>query len=277
MYLRNAQGFSLIELIMVIVIVAILATMTTKIITLPVSSYVDLQRRTSLVDTAELTLRRMQRDIRRALPNSVRITGGGTVLELLHIEDGGRYRAKQDFTVAATAGLCAANPSGDILDFTTMDSCFEVTGTLKTFNPQATAAEQLIIYNLGEPSADAYTSSYRTTVINSSDPKTVKFNAFKFPYNSPQQRFFIVDTPVTYLCNNNQLLRYSGYVITSAQPNPPSGVTGKIQVDKISSCNFKYDPGASSRSGLVTLEINLTDSAGESVSLMQQVHVDNVP
>jgi MSHA biogenesis protein MshO len=48
MYLRNAQGFSLIELIMVIVIVAILATMTTKIITLPVSSYVDLQRRASL-------------------------------------------------------------------------------------------------------------------------------------------------------------------------------------------------------------------------------------
>ena len=83
------QGFTLIELIMVIVIVGILATITTKIITFPVSSYLDLQRRTTLVDTAELALRLMQRDIRRSLPNSVRITGGGTVIELLQEFDAG--------------------------------------------------------------------------------------------------------------------------------------------------------------------------------------------
>jgi prepilin-type N-terminal cleavage/methylation domain-containing protein len=144
------RGFTLIELIMVIVIVGILATMTTKIITSPVSSYLDLQRRTTLVDTAELALRRMQRDIRRALPNSVRITGGGTVLELLHVEDGGRYRARQD--ISAATGLCASTPVGDILDFTLADDCFEVTGSLKTFNPLATSSESLIIYNLGSVS-----------------------------------------------------------------------------------------------------------------------------
>jgi MSHA biogenesis protein MshO len=277
MHLQKSQGFSLIELIMVIVIVGILATMTTKIITLPVSSYVDLQRRTTLADTAELALRRMQRDIRRALPNSVRITGTGTVLEMLHVKDGGRYRSNQDFTVPATAGLCSANPSGDILDFTTTDNCFEVTGSLKSFNPQSTAGENLVVYNLGGASADSYAGSNRTTVVNSTNANTVKFNAFKFPYNSPQQRFFIVDTPVTYRCFNNQLLRYSGYAITSTQPNPPSGVTGNVQADKITGCTFSYDPGSANRSGLVTLEITLTDAAGESAQLLQQVHLDNVP
>ena len=63
---RQHKGFTLIELIIVMVIVSILATMTTDIITLPVKSYIDLERRTTLVDTAEITLRRMQRDIRRA-------------------------------------------------------------------------------------------------------------------------------------------------------------------------------------------------------------------
>ncbi len=261
---------------MVIVIVGILATMTTNIITLPIKSYLDLQRRTALVDTAELTLRRMQRDIRRALPNSVRISGG-TVIELLHIEDGGRYRARQDFSVPATAGLCTPNPVGDVLDFTLADNCFEAMGTLKVFNPVATTGESLVIYNLGGVSADAYVGNNRTTVVNSSNAKVIKFNAFQFPFSSPQQRFFIVDTPITYLCINNQLLRYSGYVIGAAQPNPPAGVIGQLQADKIASCRFTYSPGTASRSGLVTVEITLTDAMGESVQLMQQVHVDNVP
>ncbi|MDP2904040.1 MAG: type II secretion system protein [Methylovulum sp.] len=273
----KSQGFTLIELIMVIVIVGILATMTTQIIILPVKSYLDLQRRTTLVDTAELALKHMQRDIRRALPNSVRITGAGTVLELLHVEDSGRYRARQDFSAAATAGLCATNPAGDVLDFTLADDCFEVMGSLKVFKSLATLGEYLVIYNLGGVSADAYAGSNRTTVINSSNPKVVNFNAFTFPFSSPQQRFFIVDTPITYRCANNQLLRYSGYVIGTTQPNPPTGVIGQLQADKIALCKFTYDPGTAARSGLVMLEITLTDAMGESVQLMQQVHVDNVP
>jgi len=273
----KSLGFSLIELIVVIVIVGILATMTTSIITLPVNSYLDLQRRTTLVDTAELTLRRMQRDIRRAVPNSVRITGGGTVIEMLHIKEGGRYRAQQDTTPSAVTAGCGSL-ANDVLDFTTVDTCFEVTGSLKVFNPLATAAESLVISNLGGVSADAYAGSNRTTVTNSSNAKVIALNpGLRFPFSSPQQRFFIVDTPITYRCtSSNRLLRYSGYTISAAQPNPP-GVTGQIQADKIASCLFTYSPGSASRSGLVTLTITLTDAKGESVQLMHQVHVDNLP
>jgi MSHA biogenesis protein MshO len=257
-----SQGFSLIELIMVIVIVGILATMTTKLITLPVNSYLDLQRRTTLVDTAELTLRRMQRDIRRALPNSIRITGGGTVIEMLHISEGGRYRGQQ------------GGGSGNILDFTTSDLSFDVIGTLS-----AVPTGELVIYNLGVSGADAYasTGNNRATLSNTSTTTLINLQTAKqFPFQSPQQRFYVVDTPITYRCFNNQLLRYAGYAITSTQPNPP-GVTGQVQADKIASCSFIYAGGTATRSGLVSLEISLTDSAGESVRLMHQVHVDNMP
>lgn len=271
----KSQGFSLIELIVVIVIVGILATMTTSIITLPVNSYLDLQRRTTLVDTAELTLRRMQRDIRRALPNSVRITGG-TVIEMLHVTEGGRYRSQLDATPSAVTAGCGTVAS-DVLDFTSADTCFEVTGSLNVFNPLATAGESLVIANLGGASADAYSGSNRTTVTNSGNAKVIALSpGLRFPFSSPQQRFFIVDTPITYRCANNQLLRYSGYAIAAAQPNPPS-VTGQIQADKIASCLFTYSPGSASRSGLVTLTITLTDAKSESVQLMHQVHVDNLP
>lgn len=271
-----SSGFSLIELVMVIVLVGILATLTTSIITRPVEGYLDLQRRTALVDTAEFALRRMQRDIRRALPNSVRITGGGRVLELLHVSDGGRYRAEQDISPTAVQAGCGSLAS-DVLDFTLPDTCFEITGTLTAFNPQATAGEFLVIYNLGSASADAYAGNNRTPVTDSGNARTVNFNAFRFPFSSPRQRFFIVDTPITYFCANNQLLRFDGYTIAAAQPNPPAGVVGQLQANHVAACAFTYDPGTSSRSGMVTIEITLTDAADESVQLMQQVHVDNLP
>ncbi len=271
----KSQGFTLIELIMVMVIVAVLATMTTSMITLPVNSYLDLESRTRLVDDAETALRRMQRDLRQALPNSIRITDGGKVIEMLHVLDAGRYRAKRDGTLAANAGLCASDPAGDVLDFSIDDNCFEVMGSFSSFNPQLTNRESLVVYNLG---ADAYAGSNRKNVINSGNAKLVKFDAFQFPLSSPQQRFFIVDTPVTYRCDiaTNQLIRFSGYAITSAQPNPPT-LAGYKQADKVTACKFAYTSSTATRAGLVSVEITLTDANGESARLIQQVHVDNAP
>lgn len=276
MTLSKSRGFTLLELILVIVITGILATMSTDIITFPVKSYLDLQRRTTLVDTADLALRRMQRDIRRALPNSIRITGGGTVIEMLHTTDGGRYRSLQDGAKVAGSGLCDSNPASDSLDLTVADDCFEVMGVLKSFKPQATSGESLVIYNLGSSTADAYAGNNRTAVVDSTAANIVKFTALKFPFASPQQRFFIVDTPVTYRCDTatGRLLRYSNYAIAATQPNPP-GVDGRLQADKIAACMFSYQSGANSRSGLVSVTITVTDAAGESVRLLHQIHVDN--
>lgn len=251
-----SRGFSLIELILVMVMMGILATISTKIITLPVNSYLDLERRTALVDASETTLSRLQRDIRRALPNSIRLSENGSVLELLHTRTGGYYRAKQ-----------ASDGSGDILDFTQNDNAFDVFGGLDDL-PQG----ELVIYNLGIAGADAYAGDNRSRLTNTATVNLLTFNAKQFPLPSPEQRFFIVDTPITYRCLGSQLLRYDGYTIAES----PSLGTPSIQADKLSTCHFNYDSGTAMRSGLVTIAMTLTDK-GESVHLWQQVHVDNVP
>ena len=258
------RGFTLIELIMVIVIIGILGVMGSKMITLPMHSYFDQQRRTTLADNAESALRLMQRDIRRALPNSLRISGGGKVLELLHTSDGGHYRTQP-----------ASDGSGDVLNFTATDNSFDILGTLSN-TPQG----ELVIYNLGQSPADAYAGDNRATLANTSSSSLIKLSTAKrFPLQSPQQRFFIVDTPITYRCDtaSGHLLRYSGYTITAAQPNPPSGVSGQLQVNHLSDCSFSYTSATANRAGLLTLQLNLTDASGESVRLIQQVHVDNLP
>lgn len=261
----KVQGFTLIELVTVIVIIGILATMTTNIITLPVRGYVDLARRTTLVDNAETALRLMQRDVRRALPNSLRVDAG-SALEMLHTSDGGRYRARKK----------ASDGSGDILDFTLSDNRFDVIGALSSAPQQG----DIVVYNLGNgvSNADAYAGANRAALAASSTTTSITLSSAKqFPLQSPQQRFFIVDTPVSYSCDNGSLWRYSGYSISSAQSHTPSGTTGQLLVNQVSHCVFTYNAGTATHSGLLTLQLTLSDDSGESVTLLHQIHVDNMP
>jgi MSHA biogenesis protein MshO len=270
--LSKQSGFSLVELIIVIVVGGIIAAMTTSILTLPINAYVDNTRRATLTALTDSTIKRMQRDIRQALPNSIRISADGQTLELLHLVDGGRYRAQR-----------AADASGDILDFTTADTSFNMLGNLQNFANINTANDFLAIYPLATTGNNPYASDNLVRLTNSTTASSVSFNSFQFPLASPQQRFFIVDTPVTYHCNlsptaakNKTLMRYQDYSIQASQPTPPSS-GGAIQANYLSGCQFAYNSGSSTRSSLVTVSLTLTDDAGESAKLIQQIHVVNQP
>jgi len=271
---HQQSGFSLIELIITIVIGGIVASMTSSILTLPINAYIDNSRRATLTATADSALKRMQRDIRRALPNSIRISADGKTLELLHIVDGGRYRAK-----------LSSGATGDILDFSIADTGFDVLGDLQNFSDITLGTDQLVVYPLNTPGSNAYggLGNNITTVSAGSTIDYIVTPAFQFPLKSPQQRFFIIDTPITYHCDlsalaekDKVLMRYEAYAIQATQPAPPSS-GGAIQANYLSSCTFDYNSGSSTRSGLVTLEMVLTDEAGESVRLLHQIHVDNQP
>src|SRR5437763_16769361 len=101
------RGVTLIELIIVIAITAIIAGGVAVFISRPFESYVDTARRAELTDIADTALRRITRDVRTALPNSIRITTalGVTYLEYLQTNGGARYRAAKD-----------SGGAGDILD-----------------------------------------------------------------------------------------------------------------------------------------------------------------
>ena len=99
----------------------------------------------------------------------------------------------------------------------------------------------------------------------------------QFPLSSPQHRFYVVDGPVTFRCNllSGILERYSGYPIATAgmQPDPPA-TTAFPLANKLSACNFTYNPGSAHRSGLLTISMELSE-AGETITLLHQVHIDN--
>ncbi len=69
---QRQRGFTLIEAVMVIAITGIVAAMVAIFIRTPIQGYFDLERRVEMTDTADTALRRIARDLRLALPNSVR-------------------------------------------------------------------------------------------------------------------------------------------------------------------------------------------------------------
>jgi MSHA biogenesis protein MshO len=267
------RGVTLLEMIIVISITAILAGVVAVFITRPVESYADAARRAELTDIADTALRRMARDLRTALPNSIRIVenppaSGIRYLEFLQTSGGGRYRAQAD-----SGGL------GDPLDFSTADSTFDVIGQMPGF----TGTKSIVIYNLSNsgPVANAYDPASNNRATHSSDAGgVITLSApiqFRFP--SPGNRFQVVPYAVTYECNPNGgaqwLRRYWDYGISIGQPTPPVTPNVALLASDVRGCTFTYD-AVGARTGVVRLELRI-ERDDEVIRLFQQVHVSNVP
>ena len=269
------------ELILVIVLLGIMASGAGLLITPPIDAYSDQVRRQLLVDQAEMALRQIARDVRQALPNSIRTTvGTGWALEMVNTIDGARYRDEPGTGFTADA---------DILDFTSADDQFNFLGLLNSAT--LAAGQRIVIYNTApaniysdavsgaNPGIITPAATTLTLSVNGVENHVVMNPAFQFAQQSPGQRAFVVDGPVSYICDpaSNRITRYSSYAYVAIQPtSAPAGASEGPVVTQLASCSLNYTAGTAQRGGIVTLEITLSDS-GESVSLLHQVHVDNVP
>lgn len=272
------RGFSLVELIVVIVITGVIAAVVGLFITGPIQAFIDQSRRAELVDAAQLAMTRMGRDLRAALPNSVRISG--SAIELLLTLDGDRYRTETPGT------------EDDRLNFTTADLAFN---TLAPFELPAgssfpLANAYLAIYPLQQAGADPYAVGDRvmtaagtvgvSTVDNNGrdEGRVTLLTGHRFKYDSPSRRVFLVKGPVTYQCSPPQLLRYDGYGVTPGQVVPPGG-TVTVIAGNVQACAFEYDPGTATRNGVVSLALSLAESTAltERIRVIRQIHVANTP
>ena len=278
--MTSPRGFTLIELIVVMLLIGIVGAGATVFITGPVAGYVDSNRRAQVADTADVAIRRLARDLRSALPNSVRVGGGNRYLEYIPTSGGGRYQADGGVTFP------------DILNFNIDDPSFDYTGL-----SLANKTGFVVVYNNGIrepscPSMDAYQGCNRgeisTTTLPTSSRITLSGIGKKFPFASPANRFHIVPAtgPVTLACegvgnvggNGTGTLRiYSNYATGagdwgSAAPAAAPGGTSSLLAENISACDFVFSPG----DGFVILRIALTRQ-NETVILHNQAHVDNVP
>ena len=300
------RGFTLIEMIAVIVITGVLVAMVGLNISRPIDAFTQTARRAALVDEAETALQRLTRESRLALPNSIRLASGDRALEFLRTRSGGRYRAVLD----------PGDPvNTNALNFLLNNDDFDVIGVINEFgqictggsgncggaSPTSTTAcladtrvDCLVIFNTGQPSdcsgavgtqTNAYCGDNVAGVENIDTlANTIEFiHDGLFPFPSPQQRFHIIDTPVSFICDivAGTLTRYDGYPIVTTQPTvaAPPATSGRVLAMNVTDCRFDYDAGTATRAALVSITLTVADSdaSSEQIRLFQQAHVPNVP
>lgn len=288
--MRRVLGFTLVELIVTIVLLAILSAVAALFIAKPIEGYFAGSRRADITDAADTATRRVGRDVRLSLPNSVRTTvsGGVAYLELLLTKNGGRYRAELD------GGTVSGE---DILGFAAADSSFDTLGPLSALAGQTVSAGDFVaIHNLGIAGADAYAGD-NTATVNSvaasgavAGESRITFSAAKlFPLESPGRRFQVFSGPVSYECAPNavlnangdgtgQLRRVSGYTIAASQPTGTyaGSPVSAVLTSYVTSCSIDYTSLPLQARGLVAIRLGLT-RGNETVNLYAETHVSNVP
>ncbi|WP_313165918.1 prepilin-type N-terminal cleavage/methylation domain-containing protein [Massilia oculi] len=279
-----ARGFTLVELIVVIVLIGIIGGILAMQLAPAIRSYLLVGQRAALTNQADTALRKIVGEVRKAVPNSLRL-GSSSCLELAPTKDGGRYRTGPDTLNGAG--------SGAFLDEHQATSQFDV---LTTFVATPVENDAIVIGN--QNTGDVYSGVNVGIVQSVGGPAapgtgvagiTLK-SAIRIPQGYDGARFVVVpanEKIVTYRCDGAGLVDGSGtgklYRLADASLQAqncstviPAGAA--LVADKVSQCTFIYSPnqGATQESGFVQLQLTLSDK-GESVPLTVGAHVDNVP
>ena len=306
----RARGFTLIEMVMVIIILGVIGAMLAVFMKKPVDAYFDSGRRAALTDVADTAVRRLSRDLARALPNSARLpSGSDQCIEFMPTKVGARYRAQPDLAPGAVGS--------DVLDFTVADNRFNMLGDNWSLlaDQQIGPGDLVAVYNLGITGADAYNGDNTDTVSAAPAPVPVASRVVgtttyavetqittagrvtPYPLASPNNRFHVIpaaEQVVSYVCStvgmgaggdgDGKLYRYARalvppYLLPVSCPAIPAGTPMLAQ--NLSACSFVYTNVANAnadlrRNGLLQVRLELT-KGNETVSLYQEVHVDNTP
>jgi MSHA biogenesis protein MshO len=220
----------------------------------------------------------MARDIRKALPNSIRLSGSQCI-EFIPTRTGGRYRIEE---------ITAGDESS--LKFTAADEGFNMLGLNSALpaDQQIRASggvnDVIAVYNLGITGSDAYAGDNTAAITGvnvsplAATETEIKMvgNLTKFPLASGSNRFHVIpgdEKIVSYICSGGMLYRNANYAYSPSCPAPTAGTTPLIASE--ATCNFVYST-ADVRNGLVQMSMTFSKS-GEAVSIYNEVHVNNTP
>lgn len=274
---QRARGFTLVEVIIVMVVTGILSGMVAVFLKTPVQSYVDTAARGEMTDVADLTLRRMTRELRLALPNSVLVSADRKTLQFLLTRTGGRYIDVGDSPPATLLPL----------DFSPAASLsFNMAGVAPTGRQGVQVNDWIAVFNVGTAPADARTfgNIARVTAVNGTRI-TMASNPFATQspsMPSPSNRFQVVTGTVTYVCapsaGGGTLTRnFTSQIIgLNGLGAPPFGAPALL-AKFVTACGFDYTVLANTNAALVGVSLALSRSNGETINLVRQVHLDNTP
>ncbi|MGS2723582.1 PulJ/GspJ family protein [Porticoccus sp. GXU_MW_L64] len=250
---NRQSGFTLIELITVIVLLAIIATIGSSFVVSSTESYQQVQSRAKLVNKSRQAMERMTRQLRGAVPNSIQLFAANTCIKFLPMASGGFYiNPVPDSANSAAASTSIASADYRV-DFGS--ARFAIIGALNSNDIYSGGASA----TLASPIAQGGSQNGLNLA-----------SAQSWTRNSINRRFFLADNPQAFCVVGNELHFLQGNTLGWV----PSG-TGDLMAQQVAG-SFTLQAGTESRGTIVDIDLNFTEG-GETVNLQQQVTIRNVP
>ena len=282
------NGFTLVEIIIVIAIMGIIGGLASLIIGRSMDSYAALERREHLQTSVRLAVERISRELRHALPHSICVNDGTTCVStaqnrfyFVPVKAMGRYQDRP--------GVYSSPPpiQRDRLPVLPLSrDRFDVLSTNLANPLDAAANDWTVVYNINNTDIYNGTNNVRQQINaivqkditndGAADLDQVQFAGnVSFATNSPSRRFYIISNSqqvtLFYLSGTN-LYRDT---TTFSNPNTPSG-NQRLLMENIQNCTFTYTPGSQQRAGLLHIDITVARQ-NETIQVIHEAHVYNTP
>jgi MSHA biogenesis protein MshO len=270
------MAFTLVELVMVIVVLAILATGSVKFISQSAQGMVDSADRQVLASTASIAMEKVLRQVRRALPNSVRTfdDGGNSCIEFVPILHSSEYLSVPIASAATNFNAMAffnavGGESGYVAVYPISENSVYGTNPATDRSISSTLASASAI---GIPLANLQTITFELP------------SSYRFPTGSPRKRFYLVSDPISFCEDaNGRLWRYQNYGFhpDSRSSIPTSGADSILIADslQVNSLSFNILQAQLQRNAVIRMSLVIvrSNSSLESLELSQEVQLRNVP
>ena len=223
---RVSKGFTLIELCMVMVLLGITAMGAGGIIKASSQIFIDVSEREALTSNVRFSVERLNREIRTALPNSVRVFSDETVKCLEYIPT-----LVIGISLEVPAVPEATDPEGGDTTLTVVRFDDSLLSGVVHVVVNPLVVDQ--VYDTIEKSTIRYAldSEGRRSIGKIIDNLwTIELEEqVYFTENSPTKRIFFVNEPVAYCASEGLLTRYTDYGFNGIQLDENSkALTGKL-------------------------------------------------
>ena len=257
------RGFTVIELIIVIVLLAIVAGFSFQFVGIGAQMFSTGSERLQTIGKSRFAIERLTREIRGAVPNSVRVKGN--CIEFVPAKVVGAYYdtpIRPDSSNEMTLVTFAGSPDATNIDW-------GLDGTERVF---IYATRPNFIY---ANNPQRYANIVGNPSFSSVESLLPLESNSRFAKESPLKRAYIGSTPVSFCLSAGSLFKVSDYGWSQSQTEWSSG--DLIATGVSSDEPFDVTTNNKQSNNIVTIQLQFGENAEEQVFYYREVHIPNAP